>query len=517
MVMFMVRVMVYLAFALTAICGRVVAQTEPTCRVSVPGGIGTGIVFERSQGYVYQLTNSHVIDNARQAKCEFWRQGHQSAPLAGEVILNAHDMDAAVIAIPEVSFGKNIPLPIPFAPRDYRLQLGQTICSAGCAGGSWPTAWRGHFLGYEQDGRIRFTPPPANGRSGSAITDTSGSMIVGLVEARSLDNSHGIGISVQQLYHALGREVRAKQRVTPTQCGLEGCPSGGCGPSAGPTPQYRLLPYRQKQQQAPQDGGNLWPTLPAPAPIPTPSPLPTPDMNDGLKAIADAIANRPVEPVQVPPSPVVPADPDPQTKSLIDANATQIKALADAIPNQVEASMKPLADKLEAVAVAVGPLVRLKEKLDADAEEGGLKGRIAQKILDKLEGSRDDADPVLKSQLVKHLAAAAAILGIIAFGVIHLIRTGRGVGGDVLAKLADRHPDNEKLQEISSKVSTLEATLSDTLRGIGVALNLAKGNTVGAAVGGATLASQIAKQVAEAVQPPTPTTPQPQVAVAANK
>lgn len=248
-------VIAILALAVLAMCcnrapAAIADCIDATCRITAPdGGRGTGCVFERSQGLVYVLTAAHVVGSAERAECEFWRDGHQSEPLSGTVIVRvANDqVDAAVIALAESQFGGLLPPAIPLAPRDYVVRPGQTLCSVGCAGGAWSTGWKGHALG-DADGDLRFLPPPAMGRSGSALFDADAQRIVGVVRARTLDNGQGIASSVQSLYGQLCRAVAERQ----VQCGPGGCP----------VPQYRLLPYRQAQENRPT---NPWPTLPSPA------------------------------------------------------------------------------------------------------------------------------------------------------------------------------------------------------------------------------------------------------------
>jgi hypothetical protein len=222
---------------------------DATCRITAPdGGRGTGCVFERSQGAVFVLTAAHVVGPANRVECEFWRNGHQSRPVAGEVILRVQNdrTDAAVVALAETEFGGLLPPAIPLAARDYRVSPGQTLSSVGCANGAWSTGWKGHALGYAGED-LRFVPAPAMGRSGSALFDADGQRIVGVVRARTLDHGEGVASSVQSLYGQLCRAAAERQ----VQCGPQGCPA----------PQYRLLPYRQAQDNKP---ATPWPTLPAP-------------------------------------------------------------------------------------------------------------------------------------------------------------------------------------------------------------------------------------------------------------
>mgnify|MGYP000872166768 FL=1 len=225
---------------------------DATCRITTPdGGRGSGCVFEISQGYVYVLTAAHVVGPAPDVVCEFWRQGHQSLPLAGRVLVRVaeQEADAAIVVVEERQFGGLLPSAVPLAPRDYVVQPRQTLLSSGCAHGAWSTSWKGHALGY-RGGDLCFTPPPAQGRSGSALFDAEGKQIVGLVRARTLDDQVGIACSLQVLYEQLGRATAGRQ----VQCGPNGC----LPPGRSTQPAPRILPYRQEVDQTLR----TWPTAP---------------------------------------------------------------------------------------------------------------------------------------------------------------------------------------------------------------------------------------------------------------
>lgn len=245
---------------------------DATCRISTPDGSrGTGCVFEIGRGQVFVLTCAHVVGRSTAVQCEFWREGHQSQPLPGRVLARVEDdrCDAAVIAVDESQFGGLLPRVVPLAPRDYVPRPGDTITSVGCANGAWSTGWKGHVLG-DRGGDLRFVPVPANGRSGSALFDAAGEKIVGVIRARTIDNSEGIAVSLEELYRALGNKTAwlpnagtqpPRQSVAGESAPVQ-CPGGTC-----PAPTPYLLPYRYREQfrnqpqQAPQQ--QVWPTLPA--------------------------------------------------------------------------------------------------------------------------------------------------------------------------------------------------------------------------------------------------------------
>ncbi|MDD4888289.1 MAG: trypsin-like peptidase domain-containing protein [Phycisphaerae bacterium] len=391
---------ILVAAAACPVTGTMSDCIDATCRITAPdGGRGTGCVFERSQGAVYVLTAAHVVGNARRVECEFWRQGHQSAPLPGVVVLRvANDQtDAAVIAVDQSHFGGALPPAIPLAPRDFVVGAGQTLTSVGCAGGAWSTGWKGHALGYD-GGDLCFVPAPAMGRSGSALFDAEGERIVGVVRARTLNSRQGIASSVQSLYGQLCRAAAERQ----VQCG-----PNGCGPNGCPAPQYRLLPYRQEQddrwrqhlegarpgQQAP--GTNPWPTLPV-QPIPTPLP--------------QAQGQTPAPPQ---PSPTQPDKPDPipglsaridgleaafhviETKLHETAGATQAAGLRSGAAHETVGNVDPknVADpgtasaaKVDAGSWLTAGLVALGVSSPAAGIGVWLAGRLARRVVGRFGG-----------------------------------------------------------------------------------------------------------------------------------
>lgn len=281
---------------------------DATCRISAPDGSrGTGCAFEKSQGYVFVLTAAHVVGGHGSVECEFWRQGHQSIPLTAKVIVRSQTIDAAVVSLPLSAFGGLAPTCVPIAPQDYRLAEGDTVTSVGCASGAWATGWKGHVLGYANLS-LCFMPPPADGRSGSALFDARGEKIVGLIWGRQDEERRGYAVTVENLYRGLNfrqtgsgwvhRPLPLLTVVEPSQCG-----PGGCTPG-------QLLPYRRYQEQRQQDrdrrldqldldlrlrpGGGIWPTLPPQAQPPqTQPPPPNLDLEVDRKTEREAEARRP--------------------------------------------------------------------------------------------------------------------------------------------------------------------------------------------------------------------------------
>ncbi|MGW8256526.1 MAG: S1 family peptidase [Thermoguttaceae bacterium] len=279
-------------FAVGAVRGAINDCIDATCRISTKAGVGSGCVFEISHGRVYVLTAAHVADSASSnaVRCEFWRKGHQSQPLLGEIIARSETADAAIIAVPQRCFDGILPAVIPLAPHEYVLRPGQTLTSVGCAHGAWSTLWKGHVLGYS-GGDLLFLPAPANGRSGSAIFDGEGKMIVALLRARTGDNSEGIATSVQSVYEAFTPKTSGWRLAQDAENHLVQCPGGTCPLQPRATPY--LLPYRYREQfrnqqsvpSQPPAPNSAWPTLP-------PSPANDIDLgptNDKLDKIAEML------------------------------------------------------------------------------------------------------------------------------------------------------------------------------------------------------------------------------------
>lgn len=233
---------------------------EATCRITAPdGGRGTGCVFAVQDGLVYLLTAGHVVADAAEVTCEFWHDGHQSIPLKARVLARAGRVDAAVCVIEVNRFGGLLPKPIPPSPVGFTLQPGDTLLSAGCARGAWATAWKGHLV-TQQGGELWFQPPPAGGRSGSAVLDASGKYIVGVLVGRLEEGDQAIGVAVSTDEIRRGLiGIRTSRSSLPPQgeshrVAVGDCPGGSCGDCSGgscfsgifgggqPAPQTPLYP-----------------------------------------------------------------------------------------------------------------------------------------------------------------------------------------------------------------------------------------------------------------------------------
>lgn len=202
---------------------------EATVRISNGVSRGSGCVFAKENGNLFILTNRHVAgDRGNRVGIEFWRGGHQSTKVRGIVIASyfrySYHRDIAIVWVQESALGGYSPPAIPLAhPKDAIFVHG--IKSAGCPNATWPTAWTGHVLRHSTGSGdvVYFVPQPAPGRSGSAMFDSRGEKIVGLIAWRSdsgtRDGSsdrdgYGIAMTHREIWAAI-RGVKVSDGVMP--------------------------------------------------------------------------------------------------------------------------------------------------------------------------------------------------------------------------------------------------------------------------------------------------------------
>ncbi|KKN12830.1 hypothetical protein LCGC14_1012410 [marine sediment metagenome] len=259
-----------------------------TVRVRSGDGIGTGCVFAVQGDTASVLTNFHVAGSVgTTVKVTFWQRGYRSVPVAGRVVWSSYKAgrhrDIAVVQVPLAALGGYVPPAIPFAGAN--AESGATVLSVGCSGGSWPTLFRGRVLATG-GGVMKFLPPPAGGRSGSAIFSEDGSTIVGLLAWRSdggnseREGGHGLAMTVSELRAAFsGRasvgalrdgyslvyetvDTPGRLPVLPllrdTATRPFNCPDGNCPTGPG---QGFGFQHRRDNRQNPPAAGNPFPGL----------------------------------------------------------------------------------------------------------------------------------------------------------------------------------------------------------------------------------------------------------------
>lgn len=409
---------------------------DATCRITTADGArGTGCVFEISRDQVYVLTAAHVVGGRQTARCEFWRQGHQSRPLAAQVVARSSAADAAVLALPVREFGGLLPAVIPLGPRDDVVRPGDTLTSVGCAHGSWSTGWKGHALGY-RGSDLHFLPVPADGRSGSAIFDAAGEKIVGLLRARTGDGSShsGIATSLQGLYQAFGpNRARAAQTEArgpaapaslPRLSAVQGsCPGGTCPVSPTPVP-WRLSPYRYRQDQREgyQDERigrlerGLYPTLPGQPYAQPPAVGPSVDLGptnrklDGLNDKLDVLTEElrkwgsALAEASPPPPATPPGPPAPPADAAAREAAQEAKAEAAAVKAEVERSREETGKLRETITALLGQRETLQQRYQARV------AKVSDELREELgrePGLRETARAYVKDLAAEQLSGTA--------------------------------------------------------------------------------------------------------------
>jgi hypothetical protein len=368
--------------------GAISDAMDATCRIATPrGSCGTGCVFEINHGSVYVLTAAHVVSDSSAVQCEFWRQGHQSQPLPGRVISRSTAADVAIVAVAQSSFGGTLPAVIPLAPRDYVIRPGETLTSVGCANGAWSTGWKGHALRYE-DGSLRFVPPPANGRSGSAIFDADSRQILAVVRARTGDDAEGIATPVQAIYQAFDAsqrtdaavQPRAADNAQPVQCGPAGCP-------LRPQNWGNALRNRQEPQPSPSQGP--WPTLPPAEARPSVDLSP---LDDKLSRIATLLENLKQERGVPPLPPAAPSSAQPGPAVVVQARKGVEAVLGQlvAVRSDTERGIHEVKTETAKTSEAVGGLTTVVEHIkDSISEHGTLSQQFHARV-DKVKTDLDE-------------------------------------------------------------------------------------------------------------------------------
>jgi hypothetical protein len=445
----------------TPLAASVDNQFDAVCKVTAGGGSGSGCAFQGDSRYTLVLTAAHVVDGQANLACEFWSQGHQSTKIPAQLYALDKATDSACLIVPTAAFAGRVPKMIPLGTAADMPPVGGAIVSTGCAGGAWASTFRGHVLKYTDDGRFWFLPPPAGGRSGAAITNAAGDKIIGVLQVRSPDNTYGgatrIDLISAKIVQKTGMASSAwkptaeiyaiayASEIQTQQCGPGGCPA--------PRPQGKyIVPHLFGKEDAPSSG-SPYPTLPPPTPL---APAPQTEVNTVDQDARSAA----------------------QSASLkADAIGQQVGQLGQQV-GQIGQAVAANTEAIGKLGQVVAPLSRLRDKLEADAEAGGIKGKMAQRVLDVADGGTGGDDP-----LRKILITVGIVLGILFIGgimVLHTMRTGNGPIHDVVAKLAEKNPDNERLAALHAKMDAVDAKIA----GVGKAVEKGVGVTVGGAVGG---------------------------------
>lgn len=282
---------------------------DATCRLHVSGHSGTGCVYAADDTHYYVLTNAHVTQTGQAPQLVFTIRGYETT-LPGETVWHSHapidqgyHRDVAVVKVARQSFGDYAPQIIPIASESFPLAAGQEIGSSGCPAGGVNTSWKGHIIRVSADA-FQFWPPPKGGRSGSAIFDSAGTQIIGLLAWGG--GGEGTAQTIGELHRAFRGEPAQKYPVAqlvpdpqivypqpldelvPIQCPDGNCPGGNCPnpgrptrprpPGGGDFNPYPGPPVGPPANPAPANPApvNPAPVNPAPTPAPTQPPASPP-------------------------------------------------------------------------------------------------------------------------------------------------------------------------------------------------------------------------------------------------
>ncbi len=246
------------------------------CRTSTVNAVGSGVCYGRAaNGDVLVLTARHCVRNFR-VTCEFFLGTEYAVAAKGRVVAVSSNRDLAAIRIPAEQFRGRFPASVPVA--DMPPEIGERIHTIGCSRGRNPTALAGSVLDYPTPRDMAFSPAPANGRSGSAVFDSEGDSIVGiLTNRRRVSGSpvHGLAESTEAISGFFGPSESQAAEAVPGETEeafwrilrrRRGCGPGGCNPDGGGDPGGDIGGYAP----APEWEGPGLPELPLPPEPPEP-------------------------------------------------------------------------------------------------------------------------------------------------------------------------------------------------------------------------------------------------------
>lgn len=165
---------------------------------------GSGNCINQDDKFIYLITNHHVAgDVGNKVNAYFYRDGHQSSAIGGEVIWTAYlknePVDISVFKIPKASLGGWMPTIVNFEYNDTPLKEGDACLTIGCPSAKWPEAQRGHIT-KSSNGVYYITPNVIGGQSGSVLFNKDGSKAIGLIAWSS--EGFGKAMNAQTLQNA---------------------------------------------------------------------------------------------------------------------------------------------------------------------------------------------------------------------------------------------------------------------------------------------------------------------------
>lgn len=376
---------------------------DAVCRVSHSDGdgtrsVGSGCAFEiahagEPDAEVRVLTNWHVAEGRDDLTVEFWRAGHQSVQFRGVCRWGSYNprthRDIAVVGVPLADFAGLPPAVIPLADPAAWPRPGDTVLSAGCELGRWPSAWRGHVVDQADAAAVRFLPISVEGRSGSPLFDADGKTIVGLIAWH--DGQLGIAMTVQEIHRAFRGEtgpvatVRSKAQGEPL------------------TETQLLGPWKP----SPRCPGGICP-LPRPTPAPQPKPAtPYPTLPSAAPPIAAVPAAPPaVKGCDCPPNHATQSD----LSAAQAATDQKFKQHAAATDQKLADQSSATESKLDKLAAGIKSAIEKAQSTPAGQAAEKVAGQAAGSAIDAAAGAGTAA--LLKTALATGGPPAVAIVGI---------------------------------------------------------------------------------------------------------
>ena len=185
-------------------------------------GTGTGTLIDCREGHALVLTCGHLFKEYKRGdtiKIEiFTEKGVMEVP--GRYVNHDEKRDLGLI-----SFTVNVPVVIsPVAGREFRLQQGMPVTTAGCSMGADPTIQTGvitHLNRFLGTPNIEVSAVPVQGRSGGGMFSQDGKLL-GVCFAADTEDQEGIFTSVEAIHDYLC-ELRMEQFVlSPRNDSLKG-------------------------------------------------------------------------------------------------------------------------------------------------------------------------------------------------------------------------------------------------------------------------------------------------------
>ena len=204
---FVIACLILASFSGTA-WGDLYTASKACARVSCSRGVGSGIIVGSDGQFYYLLTNAHVATEPT-AKIEFFDAGRVTIA-SGTVIQRDAEIDLAVLKVDTKGYNPAI---VPIDPA-FTMSAGDVLCTIGHPNGQKPTLFFCTYLETDPVFGVMFTPPPAQGRSGSPLLSKDGERIVGIVYGYTTADLKGLAIPAEHVADFVKGAAEGKRRKT---------------------------------------------------------------------------------------------------------------------------------------------------------------------------------------------------------------------------------------------------------------------------------------------------------------